>query len=281
MVTEGQEITSEQVDELLAQAESPAAPMEVSVPPEPPKEQQTQEDPEVELTYKGEAIKLPMSKVKSYAQQAYDYNVKMKALNEERQAFASKQAEIESLREQLQEYQQVQEWAKQNPSLWEAAQNAFQQDQGQKQQGQPQAIENSPAFQKLFERLDSLESKLNSEQDAKSDQALDQQINEYKTAYPDFDWVEADENGDTLEQRIINHATENGISSFKAAANDMLLDKIIEKRTAKAKQDAAKEIQRTNRLGITPLKPTDTQPRSNRNLSYEELEQEALTELGL
>lgn len=279
------EITETQVDEMLSEIESPADPIPMTSPqPDQTQAQETQPqetaEPEYEINWGGNNVKLPLSKLRMYAQQGYDYQNKMSQNKSERQALEAQRSEIEQKLAALDEYGKVQEWAKTNPTLWEAARQGYQSFQGQSQNSALD-IESHPAFKAIREELEGLKRQSQSVKQAESDAALDQQVSAFKAEHSYFDWSEQDENGDTLEQRIYNHAVEHGIGSFQAAAKDMLFEKIVEKRTALAKEKAAKDIQRVNRLGITPLKPKTAQSRTNRDLTYEELELEALKELGL
>ena len=94
-----------------------------------------------------------------------------------------------------------------------------------------------------------------------------------------------DEFGQTLQQRIEKHAVDNEFKSFKDAANAYLFDQHMKRAAMKAKEDAAKELQKQRKLGLGPVtdrsQKTMTQARSVSQMSYDDLMREGLEELGI
>jgi hypothetical protein len=91
--------------------------------------------------------------------------------------------------------------------------------------------------------------------------------------------------GETLELRVLKHARELGTQNFKTAFRDYFHDKLMEMAKTQALETAAKEKQELAKKGILGKTPTPTKglnPASNfRQKSYDQLTQEALSELGI
>lgn len=118
------------------------------------------------------------------------------------------------------------------------------------------------------------------------DKSLNQDISGYREKHPDFDWDTLDpQTNQTLEQRIIQHAIDNGIKSFKAAANDYLFDEHVKRASLKAKEDVGKTIQENTKKGVGPKSPVPIEKMSKvkdvRNKSWNQIQDEVLAELGL
>lgn len=275
-----------EAEQLIGQWESP----EVETPVEQnPKQaiqtpQQLQAPKLEKYTFKrfGKDVEVELSPEKrlEYLQQGFDYSDKMRALREAReqhareiQSFGDQKASLERLKQ----YQEIEDYQKQDPAWWEHVVSSYQ--QRQEAQGQQQA---PPALVKKVEELSQFVSQQREQaqlaERAKEDGELDKTISDYRAAHPDFDWNVADENGQDLEKRIIEHAISLGItkaSGFKAAADSYLLEKHLEKAKLGAKENLGKTIQKQAKLGLGPVTAKRTiAPQGVKNVrakSYEDI----------
>lgn len=295
--------TAEQADALLAAIEAPQetsesdAPLEAAptdAPAQTPAEQAAAEEM-WELTRKNVKTQIPISKAKQLAQMGLDYNEKMREFNTTRSLFETErqkwQAEKENLEKLVNQYKPVDEYFKANPTAWEQINQIY--SGTQSQQGQP-ASGLPPAVLKAYEdRIAKLEGHISQEVEKRQieqvkaeDHALNQEISSFREQHPDFDWDTLNpQTNISLEQQIINHAVENKIGSFKAAARDFLFDDMLKREALKAKESVGKEIQKKTKLGLGPVSKTPIQSiqraRNVKSRSYDNIADEVKQELGL
>lgn len=287
----------EQVDQLLAHIEAPQgeSPMEAApTQPEPvsaPEATTPAPEPEYEIVYRGQTEKLPVSKLRQFAQMGRDYSEKMGEFNrtrqkfeQDRQTWQQKQAEIEKL---ASTYGPIDEYMKQNPDFREHVIQSYQQRMAAQPHGQL-----APLLKPIQEKLAKTEEFISSIMEEKKavqakaeDEALGQEIKAYREKYSDFDWDSLDNNNLTLEQRVIQHAIANNIGTFRAAANDLLHDELLKRAALKSKEEIGKDIQKKTKLGLGPVTKQPTQKLARAKhpgaSSYDDLANEALRELGI
>jgi hypothetical protein len=91
----------------------------------------------------------------------------------------------------------------------------------------------------------------------------------------------ADDKGLVLADRIISHASTNGINNFRAAARDFLFNDLVKRQELKAKEDKAKTIQTQTKSGVVKKpKASGLKPPSDISKSYDALMAEGFAELG-
>jgi len=252
---------------------------------------------ELAIKWNGKEITLPKDKVIAYAQQGYDYNEKMRDLNVQRSSFERDRGQWEkenqALQKDLELYKEFDAYNKQNPQWWEHVKNSYQAaKEGGEQSDQLASLLNHPVVSQLqstvrevSSKLESFEEQAQRELEAKEDQALDQEIREYRESYRDIDWEQKDEMGRTLEKQILDHANQYGINKWSAAANDYLLEKHLERARLQAKEEVGKEIKRAHKTGkaqvATQPKDRFTQTSQVRDKDYSDLISEAEAELGI
>jgi hypothetical protein len=291
--------TSAEVDTLLNQINQPQPEMDATpVEPVPantqqePTEQPNIDDPTYDIVWKGENRTLPLSKIKSLAQQSFDYNEKMREFNIERRSFETEKNQTIETQKSLEYLQQVDTWAKENPELWQQAQNAFEANKQGQQVDNNQM--NNPVLAKLQQQVELLQSTITKQQEEtkirqeeQSDFELNKVTQEYQDKNPHLDWVGKNELGLSLRDRIDQHAIDQGINNFRAAANDYLFEDHIKNAEMKAKEDAGTKIKQASKLGLGPVTPVPIGTLTKRavkdvyNSSYEDLGNEALRELGI
>lgn len=260
-------------------------------------EEQRQEQIEafLKLDREGKEIALDEAKAKAYAQKGFDYETKMHNLRVDRQLFDKEKSKLE---DQYKELKEINEYAKQNPE-WE---RFLHEQWSQKQAGQAQ--QGNPAYQQSYanpqeqqiavlqnqlasvlQTLDGQKQEMSERKAAELDSRLQGEIDSYKEKYSDFDWKSQDELGRTLEQRIQQHAIDNGIKGYTAAARDMLWDEHMKRASMSSKEQVGKAVAQQKSLGLGKVtKESQLKSKPAQNLgkkSYHDLADEALRELGL
>lgn len=243
----------------------------------------------------GKQISLDQAKAKAYAQKGFDYETKMHNLRVDRQLF---DRERESMDSDFKELKEMNDYAKKNPAWesfvreqWQSRLNN--QDQAgnpsfQQQNANPQANQIST----LQNQLNNVMSQLSGQQDdlkarkaAELDSRLQGEIDTYKDKYADFDWKTQDELGLNLEGRIQQHAIDNGIKGYTAAARDLLWDEHMKRANINSKEQVGKEVQKQASLGLGKVtknsQVTAKQAQGVREKSYHDLTAEALAEYGI
>lgn len=273
-----QELSAEEMIEQVG----PGAPEPVETAPPAPPEQHTIKYRDKEETY-------PIQKILEFANQGRDYTQRMTEFKAREMGLQKQYPK--DLTDRLSRYSEMESYIKENPAWWDFLNQQWQsrQSNGQGNPGNPQnpATEDllsHPVIKSVVSEMETLRQERAQQKELKEDEQLAQNISQYREKYAHFDWNSVDDKNLNLEQRILNHAIENGIKSFKAAANDYLHDEHLSRAQVAAKEQVGKEIQKTTKLGLGP--PTTTpqlkgKPIQNvRNKSWEEITQEAIAELG-
>lgn len=230
-------------------------------------------------------------KVTEYAQKGFDYELKMHSLKSERAAFDERLQEFEKSQKEFSEkreyWETIDKYMTENPAFAETVRQAWEARQGQQSQ-----VTMDPQYRALQSTIEALQNRLDSEDKEKreisqkqAEESLVKSKTDYRKDHPDFDWETKDEFGETLQDRIEKHAVDNGIRSFKLAANSYLFDQHIKRTEMKAKEAAAKELIEKKKMGLGPV--TDRSIRQTQSatslhsMSYQDLASEALKELGI
>lgn len=240
---------------------------------------------EFEFVHNGKPIKANRDNVLKWAQQGYDYSQKMADFNRRLHETNSKYEQAESI---YKTYGPIDEWVKANPDKWEALQRAI------------EGVEASGENPKLLQKLQTLESKIleadkfiqsvqqreQQQKVAEEDQALDAEIKSIREKYADLDWNAANENGHSLlEVRVLEHATKNGINSFRAAFHDLMHEDLMKASEARGRESLTKERKAKEAQGLlgTSQAPTKglSKPNNLKSKTYDDLMREGLEELGI
>lgn len=251
--------------------------------------------PEAEFEYqaRGQTIKEPISKILNRASQGYDYAYNNAQLKAEREAYLQERQQFD---ERAKYYQEVMEYAAQNPQWWEHVNGQFQnrgQQPGQQQFQDPtQAQDPIQQYRQLInEELAPLKQFVNetlAERHKAAAEAADSQlkkeIEETKKLYSFQDFNRIDEHGRSIEAKVLEHAKKIGTNSFKVAYRDLYHEDLMNRAKSEGLQKAAEEKQRLTKLGIIGGSPTPTVDRSKidyKNLSYDQLAELAMQDPGL
>lgn len=283
--------TAEQAEALVQHWSSPGATEEEV--PAPEIQEKTPEENLFEINYRGKLEKHPLDKVLQFANQGRDYNEKMRDFRVQRDLLEKErkewQTQLQTERQLFDEYRQWKDLANKEPGWLEALRNSYlQRSQEQAVAGTPQ----DPLIQTLASRVEELSGFVTSQKEreaiqarAQEDEALDLEIREYRDKYPTFEWDKVDDQGQSLEKRILNHAIEHNIQSFRAAANDFLLDEHLKRAQGSAKENVGKQIQKATKLGLGPVTKTPTlKLKSVENVAsktWEDVYREALEATGI
>jgi hypothetical protein len=255
-------------------------------------EQESQASSDFMIKHNGQEFNLNDEKYKMYAQKGFDYEQKMHQLRVDKKLWDQERKTQET---GIEELRTINDYAKQNPEFERLLKREWNRIQGGGQ-AQPESdatrVDTSqlpPAVQHqmnaILERLDSQDRSLNQRSLAEKEAKIEGAIEQYKNNYSDFDWKTKDEFGQTLEDRVTQHAIDNQIRDFKTAANDMLFEEHMKRAQLKSKELAGKEMQKQHKLGlgkVTKESVLATKPAEGiRTKSYNDLAMEALQELGL
>ncbi len=272
------------VDSLMAGLESPAAEREMTggEPPAAAPEAAAAPAPAAwdgkawEFEWNGKKIAPEtQDRAKTWMSQGYNYSQRMGELNKseaQRKAeWDQKQKTFQDMESKLSPYAKVDEYAQKNPQWWAKVQQDFQAAQQAQQGITPDFAQVLKPFQ---DELGQVKSFIQQEQERKAaeevtkqDQALEQEIEATRKEFPTIDFDAADpETGKPLIDRILKHASDKGLGSFKTGVWDYLGPRLIEQAKAAGLESAAKDSAAKAKSGILgktlapvkELKPVDT-----------------------
>lgn len=247
---------------------------------------------EFTLNVKGEQIKIPLTdpRVNQWLQQGRDYAQRMNEFNLRQKDIETKlkwAQEVESV------YKPVDEWAKQNPEQWNTFQNQWQ--NFRTQNTQTPMDPNNPLMRELAELKTQFQPVAKTVQDLMNEKAnqarqaedvkLRGDIESVRKMYPSLDFNTLDNEGKSLESRVMEYAVENGISKFPTAFRDFYHDKLMQMAEERGKEAVSKDLQKRTKLGLLGQTPTPKKGLSEvqdvKSKSYEDIHREVLEELGI
>jgi hypothetical protein len=260
----------------------------------PAKEAAKSKTEEYELEIGGKKVKGTREQVIKWAQMGYDRPQFMQKYNQAQQERAKLKEQEKTYGQKYSVYQQIDDYAAKNPEWWNYIQQGWQ-TRGTHQPGATPAATTGavqdPRVDTLASTLNQVQQFIQQTQQEKQiafqkekDQELDSEIKSIRESHKDLDWDSIDENGKSLELRILEHGSTNGIPTFRAAMRDLLHDDLLARASSQAKISVAQGIQQKTKLGVLGTSPTPTKwtPKSNkpiRQTSYEDLEAEIREEL--
>jgi len=274
------------VDGILAGIESPSTEIPMSSAPEATAQETANQQPtEYEFTWNGKQIKAPVDKLTKWASQGYDYAQRMEQFKAEREAFESQRQQFEP---RINQYKEVDEFASKNPDWWKHVEASYKERQQNLDPSNP-VVSELQALKSELSELKSFREQLTQEKMAErqkqEDAALESEVSQLRQQHKDLDWGSVDENGHTLEQRVLKHANETGINSFRAAFRDYNHDQLLKLTELRARESAMLERQKVVKSGLLGQSPTPKkgiQAADNvKGKTYNNLVSEALNELGI
>lgn len=288
------DMSLEQADALIDQIEGGRAPAggitdESNIP-------KVEKETEHEINWRGKPVRLPLSKVLDHANKGYDYSQRMAEFNKKSREFEQRQKSMETdyasyveLDKAIRTTEGAAWWQHVNEA-WKNRANGVQQPQQAQQQSQvPQELlELISPLKRELDDLRSFKTNLEEERKLKDQKDVDDRYlkdrEDVIKANPDVDFDTPDESGESLEYKILKHANDTGIKSFKSAWRDLDYDKRAEREQSKARQAVTKGISEQERLGIRksnkPFNKSQGLPMQNGRHSYN-LTPEELKEFGI
>ncbi len=250
----GQEID---VDAILAQAYGHENPSQNQVQEQKPAAPPEPQFKEYEFNHRGQAIKIKENdpRFTQWMSQGYDYAQNIQAMKSEREEFERSRKEWE---QRVSPYREIDQFAKENPDWWNHIEQSYQQrlstpvevpDAVRKyldQRLEP-VTQDIPLMKEYLQKQQKLEIE---KQQAEEDAQLGNAIKSIQEKYKDLDFSAKDESGLSLEQRVLNHAMQNGIPTFKAAFLDYYHESIEKLAEARGKEAFMQEMNKRKRLGL-------------------------------
>lgn len=278
-------------------AESHAAPTKQA----PTKSEAPTWDPKaLKYVVDGREITEPWELVQKRAQLGYNYAQRAEKLKQEMEGFAKTREEAEKIRQEnqtLQKWRQYDEYAKQNQEWAKHVEEAWHNRQNLQATGEQNPL--AGVVQSLQEKIASWEQRdQQREQQAQqerlqadkieADKGLDSQIVNVRESYKDVDFDATDEQGRSLEYRVLERMSALGHDGrkpgqFEAAFKDIYFDNLVAKRIESAKETHAKELQKQRKNGLLGVSPAPAGVQSNglsKSMSYEDLAAMAKKEFG-
>lgn len=282
------EMTEENANELLAGMEAPSPEMAMEQPTQ--NEGQLNEKTPAQIAqeysfkYGGKEIKAPIEKILRWAEQGYEAPQKIGDLNKQIESWKSKDTQLKELEGK---YKTVDDYVRQNPDWFNYIQQEYNNRTSQQQQQAPNmngVAELKSMFEQQKSALDSLLQDKEQARIKQEDEQYSQNFESIKKQYPKVDFNTADASGKSLEYKVLEYANKNGINNFTTAFKDFYFDDLIKLKEEEAKEGFMKNKQANSKLGILGISSTPS-PKSKsgyvKGKTYDQLEQEALFELGL
>jgi len=265
------------------EAEADALLESISNPKEDTEKAQAESKPpeEYSFNYEGKEIKAPMDKLLKWASQGYGAPNRIGELNKQLGEWKQKESHLNELKTK---YADVDNYVRQNPQWFEAVNQQYQ--QALAKQNQSAQMENHPLmneFAGLRKQVDELSNYKNEIIRTQEDQKYTHDFELLQKANPKVDFVTPDENGKTLEYKVLEYAQQNGINNFKTAFRDFYHEDLLKLKELEAREKVVTDRVGKTKLGILGISPTPTKrhTESVKGKSYDDLMREAKEELGI
>lgn len=221
-----------------------------------PAESKETEPQMFEYTALGETRKEPLDLILKRASQGYDYASKQDAMKAQQAALDERLADANV---RFDKYGQIDEYARENPEWYDHWSQAYEQRQaGQNQQEQP-AVDLSPIKSEidgLRNEFSEVKDFVTKQQQSQEDGKYWDQIKKITDEFPGIDFNQANDKGETLEYRVLEHCKQEGITNFRVGFRDYYHDKIKSQAAEMAKQDLIKADKENRRKGIVGVSNT-------------------------
>lgn len=278
----------EDIEAVIQEAEASTnneIPMGEDVPRET---EQIQEIPqEFKFTAYGKEIKIPHNdpRINQWLSMGYEAPNRFGELNKKIQASEKQLSEwsnkYQQLEQSLTSYKDVDNWAKANPEQWQSLTDAWRQQLNQNPAQLP------PEVKQKLEQHDQILNQFQEEQVARKnsaeDQALGTEIESIRKSYPNLDFDAPDQSGRSLEYRILEYATSNGIPSYRAAFRDYCFDQLTKKAEEQGREKVSKTMSQTTKAGLLGKSPAPSRS-SQVNVvgkNYDQIHEMILQSMGL
>lgn len=279
--TGGGELSDEQMDSLVGETSSqPSRDIQMKG------EAQAATPQEYSLKVGGKEIKAPLDKIMQWAQMGYEYPQKAKEFNQLKSKFdgmTQKEQELTEREQKFKPYLEIDQYAAQNPDWWNQVQEAYKQKLAGAQSN-PEIQQLKQELQEIKEFKNEILNEKKNQKVSEEDKKLATDVESIRKTFPNLDFDSPDENGMSLEMRVLEHADKNGLPNFRAAFRDLMHEDLISRAREEGKLLVSKEVQKRTKLGILgeSSKPTKglKVAENVKDKSYEELMREALAEVN-
>lgn len=276
---QGQSPDDIDVDALLSGLDGEGSAPQQEAAPETPLPPQ-----EYEYEWRGQRVKEPLDMILKRASMGRDYAQNTEALKRERSEWEQQRAEFEN---RFKPYREIDDFIKsgdEGKQWWDHVNKQW------SEREKPQGID--PNLKPLFDELNGLKSFVSELQQeklqqkiAKEDESFTQEIQSIQKQFADLDWQTPDQDGKSLEFKVLEHGTKNGIKSFKTAFLDFYHPELEKRWESRGREAVAKDTQKRTRLGLlgetSAPKKGISSAENVKNRSYDDLAKEALEELGI
>jgi hypothetical protein len=221
------------------------------------------EDSEMEFVADGKNLKAPLSKVRQWAQQGYNYSQKMAALKDEQSQWT---ARLDDIKKDT-EIAEITQFARQNPEWDQFVRNLYQERQNfsneewRRQASDPylskiQSLEKT--ISELAPEVKAFREERQKIVDEAADKKLDAEIDLVAKRYSKIgmDLKAIDKSsGLSLEETALQFGTDNGIP-FRSAFLELYGDKIDALREEAIKKQVANDFAKKQKEGFIGVSPT-------------------------
>jgi len=201
---------------------------------------------EFEYNANGKTIKESLDVILKRASQGYNYAQHMEALKTQQQEIEAQKAEALGLQTK---YGEIDKFAQENPEWNDHLQKTWEARFDISGKAQPEAVPGVPP--EILKEFTEMKSFVDTVKAERADQAYNASVDRVKQLHPDVDFSSTDpETGKTLEQQVLDYASENSIGRFEPAFKAFYSDKLVENARMQAKDQLAGDIQKRSKAGI-------------------------------
>ena len=279
-------------EQILSEVSAESKPAETQTPEAQQAPQPSWQEDEYEVD--GKRVKETREMILKRASLGYHAAQKLEFANKvlkENEGYKAKIPEYETRLQKLQRWQEYNDYAEQNPDWarhveesWNARANMQQSTQDQQPQYQiPPEVQQTLAELKAF-RDETLTAR-QQEQIQAEDKQFDEEIRSVAEKHG-VDMSLADEQGRSLEWRVLEHMKAMGLDGskaghFRSAFRDYYFDNLAERQREQVKEREAKTLEERRKAGILDVSrtPKSSRPFNPVNHSYNELGEMALADL--
>lgn len=240
----------------------------------------------------GKKVKEPLEMVLKRAGMGYHYAQQMHAINQEREKYKGYDEKFQTYEQEmakLRRWQEYDDFARQNPEwarhveeTWNSRENLQQSNEVQ-QNPELESLKAELAELKQFRESLALEKQ--QAQFAAEDKQFAGEIEETAKKFG-VDLSQADEQGRSLEWRVLEHMSSMGLDGskpghFRAAFKDFYLDNLLDRQKEQVKEQTAKQEVDMRKAGILGVSrtPQSVKAFNPKQHSWNELGEMALADL--
>ncbi len=246
---------------------------------------------EFPITHNGQIKKVPAATLFNAYRQAEHFEDKNKMFRGEVDKFKTEFADAQKWKAFHDKYGELQTWSESKPeefqAIWDMYQNRNKHllehqaglNPSSEQPGQ-QAPDVSKHLKPFVDKIAELENKISGFDSFKKgfdDKQVEEQqkadvdfvkgeIETFKKDFPEINLEEADPDGVSLWAKIINYGVQNGYPDFESAALKFLKPRLLDTVSFRARNDAAKGIQKDKQQGIVKRSSTPASGQSTGNI---------------